>query len=87
MADRLVHLHLDLDGPPEGLLSGFLDKPKMVVLQALSHELTGNGEGEHLLAQTDRAHVREPHQERGLRQLGSRSVQDDRPCPSSFLIG
>ncbi len=58
----------------------------MVVLQAFSDELTRDGEGEHLIAECDRADVGEPHQERGLRELGPSAIEHGRPGPSRFLI-
>ena len=71
----------------ERLLGGLLDESKMIVLEAFPDELTRDREGEHLIAESDRPDVGEPHQERGLRQLRASAIEDGRPGPSGVLIG
>ena len=87
MSDAFVHVHLDLEGMAERLLGGLLDESKMIVLEAFPDELTRDREGEHLIAESDRPDIGEPHQERGLRQLRASTIEHGRPGPSGVLIG
>ena len=78
-AQGVVDLDIDLERPPHGIGRRLLDQMQVVVVQTLPDHRARNRELEGVVRERYRPDLGEPHDDGGVREIGSRTGHDARP--------